>query len=181
MKSLNNRYTNVDNENMVFLTPNQVKDLDIGLDLNVFSPDELDTLFPFVVDVLKEMIKETTVGEQNGDFMSLPVENSGIKVQLLISINGKLCEIQSEEIVNGQVRLCEQVKLFQRLLSQGSITLEDLAAEDIDNDVYKKLVVNEIEGANLCKLKIEQIDSWVKEQKNNPFMAKRKENVLKNL
>lgn len=49
----NSRYNNIDNKNIIFLTPNQVRELDIGFDLSHFKEDEFDDLFPFLVDSLK--------------------------------------------------------------------------------------------------------------------------------
>lgn len=76
----NSRYNNVDNKKIVFLTPKQVFDLDIGFDTSVFKPDELDDLFPFLVDTLENMVRETTLGDVNGSEIALPVENGDCKV-----------------------------------------------------------------------------------------------------
>lgn len=175
------RYNNVDNNNIVFLTPNQVKDFDIGLDLSTFRSDELDDLFPFVVDTLKEMVKETTLGDMNGSEIEYIVENSDCKAYLCIEVNGKLCKLQSEECSGKSIPTSLQIKIFQRLLSEGQITLDDVACEDIDNEVYKKLVVNEISGVQVCKQKLDKIDSIVKEQQKDKSMTNRKSAVLKSL
>lgn len=182
---MSSRYNTLDNENIVFLTPNQVKEMDIGLDISQFKSDEMNNLFPFLVDTLKEMVKETTIGEKNGNTIELPVENGDCKVFLCAEINGKLCKLQMEEwdIYNNLkgMPVHIQVKVFQRLLSEGQITLEDLAAEDIDNSVYKKLVLNDIQGVQLCQKKIEYIDKTVKEQRKDKDMIKRREKVINNL
>lgn len=185
MYDLKSRYNNIDNTNIIFLTPNQVFDLDIGFDKKVFKEDEYDDLFPFLVDTLKEMIKETTIGDINGSEIECPVENTDCKVFICIEINGKLCKLQSEEwdITNNLRGLpCHiQIKVFQRLITEGQITLDDLAAEDIDNNVYKKLVLNDISGVQLCRDKIAQIDKILEEQSKNKEMMKRKERVISNL
>ena len=90
-----------------------------------------DDLFPFLVDSLKEMVKETTVGATNGSDIRFPVDDSDCGVYLCININGKFCKLQSEEwdITNNFKGLPPhiQIKLFQRLISEGQITLDDLA------------------------------------------------------
>ena len=179
------RYKDLDNENIVFFTPKQVEEMDIGLDMSQFSSSEMNTLFPFLADTLKEMVKETTIGEKNGDTIKLPVENGDCVAFICVEINGKLCKLQTEEwdVYNNLkgMPINVQVKVFQRLLSEGQITLDDLAAEDIDNSVYKKLVLNDIRGVQLCQEKIALIDKAVKEQKKDKEMTKRREKVINNL
>lgn len=179
------RYNNIDNKNIIFLTPNQVRELDIGFDISQFKPDEMDDLFPFLVDSIKEMIKETTVGAVNGSEIKFPVGDSDCGVYFCVSINGKLCKLQSEEwdITNNFRGLPPhiQIKLFQRLIAEGQVTLDDLATADIDNTVYKKLVANDLDGVQACTRKIQQIDKIVKEQSKNRAMIRRKERVIKSL
>lgn len=177
----NSRYNNLNNDSIIFLTPLQLRDLDVGVDMSNFHEDEFNRIVPIVVDSLKEMVKETTIGEQNGSSVTYSVENSDCKAYLCIEINGILCKVQSEEVQSGYIPLNNQVKLFQRLISEGQITLEDVAAEDVDNDVYKKLVVNDLNGAELCRSKLEKIDYWVSEQSKDDLMNKRKEIVIKSL
>lgn len=181
----NSRYNNIDNKNIIFLTPNQVRELDIGFDLSHFKQDEFDDLFPFLVDSLKEMVKETTVGATNGSDIRFSVGDSECGVYLCISINGKLCKLQSEEwdITNNFKGLPPhiQIKLFQRLISEGQITLDDLATADIDNTVYKKLVANDLDGVSACTRKIQQLDKILEEQSKNKAMIRRKERVIESL
>lgn len=181
----NSRYNNIDNTKIVFLTPKQVFDLDIGFDTSMFKPDEYDDLFPFLVDTLENMVRETTLGDVNGSDVSLPVENGDCKVFVCIEINGKLCKLQSEEwdVTNNFRGLptWAQIKTFQRLLMEKQITLEDLAAEDIDNGVYKKLVVNDLNGAQLCKEKIEKIREIYDEQCKDKSMVRKKERIINNM
>ena len=181
----NSRYNNIDNKNIIFLTPNQVRELDICFDLSHFKQDEFDDLFPFLVDSLKEMVKETTVGATNGSDIRFSVGDSECGVYLCISINGKLCKLQSEEwdITNNFKGLPPhtQIKLFQRLISEGQITLDDLATADIDNTVYKKLVANDLDGVSACTRKIQQLDKILEEQSKNKAMIRRKERVIESL
>lgn len=181
----NSRYNSIDNTNIVFLTPNQVKDMDIGFDMSMFKPDEYDTLFPFLADTLKEMIKETTLGDKNGSEIQFIVENSDCRVFMCIEINGKLYKLQSEEwdVTNNFHGLpCNtQIKLFQRLIAERKITLDDLAAEDIDTEVYKKLVINDISGVQLCDRKLKEIDNILNIQDKDRQMTKRKERVINSL
>ena len=180
----NSRYNHVDNTKILFLTPNQLNDLDIGFPIqSTFNQDEYDTQFPILLDTLKEMVKETTLGEINGSEIGIPIEGSTCKTFICISINGKLCKLQSEEWdINDNLHgmpIYAQVKVFQRLISEGQITLQDLAAEDIDNSVYKKLVVNELTGSQMCKEKIEQLDKIWDEQKKNIQLSKKRQKILK--
>lgn len=180
----NSRYNHVDNTKILFLTPNQLNDLDIGFPIqSTFNQDEYNTQFPILLDTLKEMVKETTLGEINGSEIGIPIEGSTCKAFICISINGKLCKLQSEEWdINDNLHgmpIYAQVKVFQRLISEGQITLQDLAAEDIDNSVYKKLVVNELTGAQMCKEKIEQLDKIWDEQKKNIQLSKKRQKILK--
>lgn len=179
------RYNNIDNTNIIFLTPNQVRELDIGFDLSYFKQDEFDDLFPFLVDSLKEMVKETTVGATNGSDIKFPVGESTCGVYFCINVNGKMCKLQSEEwdITNNFKGLPTntQIKLFQRLIAEGQITLDDLATADIDNDVYKRLVANDLDGVHACTRKIQYLDKVLEEQSKNKAMMKRKERVIESL
>lgn len=179
----NSRYNNIDNTKIVFLTPNQLLDLDIGFPIETtFKPDEYHQKFPILLDTLKEMVKETTLGEINGSEIAFPIKNSNCKAFICISINGKLCKLQTEEwdITNNLrgMPINIQTKAFQRLISERQITLEDLAAEDIDDSVYKKLVVNELVGAQVCKDKIEQLNKIWEEQKENTQLSKKRQKIL---
>lgn len=179
------RYNNVDNTKIIFLTPQQVFDLDIGFDNLMFKSDEYNDLFPFLVDTLENMVRETTIGDTNGSEIMFPTENSDCRVYVCIEINGKLCKLQTEEWdVTNNLRglpVNIQVKTFQRLIAEGQITLEDLAAEDIDNGVYKRLVVNELNGVQLCKNKIDKIREIYEKQCKDKAMVKRKERIINNL
>lgn len=179
------RYNSVDNTKIVFLTPNQIKDMDIGFDISMFKPDEYEVLYPFLVDVLTQMIKETTIGDSNGSEIQLTAENSECKVFICIQINGKLCKLQNEEwdITNNFRGLpCHvQIKLFQRLLMEHQITLDDLAAEDIDTEVYKKLVINDLSGFQIYKKKLKELEEIVEKQSKDKQMIKRKERVINSL
>ena len=158
-------------EDIVCLTPNQLFQMDVGIEKDLFFEDEYDDLFPVLAEELKDMVRETTVGAQNGTPISVPVENSDCKMYLCIEIAGKLCKVHSEEyntlMFGKSLSVERQVKLFQRLISEGQLSLNDLAKADIDNAVYKKLVINDLEGVNLCREKIEKIDSLVQEQKDD--------------
>lgn len=177
------RYNNVDNTNIIFLTPNQVGELDIGFDMKSFKDDEKDDLFPFLVDSIKEMIRETTIGAQNGSIIEFPTDTC--KVYICIEINGKLCKLQREEwdITNNfrGLPFTSQVKLFQRLLIEHQITLDDLAAADIDDGVYRKLVANDIDGIGAYTEKIHKIDRILEKQNKDKAMIRRKERVIESL
>lgn len=169
----NSRYNQVDESKIVFITPTQLAKLDIGFPIEEnFKPDEYDSQFPLVLGTLKEMVKETTLGDKNGSEIQFPIENSQCIAFICISINGKLCKLQREEwdVTNNfhGMPIHTQIKVFQRLISEGQITLQDLAAADIDNNVYKKLVVNDLTGVQTCQEKIEYLEKLWKEQSEDP-------------
>lgn len=178
------RYNNIESEEILFLTPTQLQELDIGFPVTeTFKPDEFSDKFPVYLNALKEMVKETTIGDINGSEISIPVENSTSKVFICISINGKLCKLQNEEwMITDNLHglpVHTQIKVFQRLISQGQITLDDLAAEDIDNNVYKQLVANDISGALICREKTEKLNELWEQQKNDKTYSKMRQKVLK--
>lgn len=180
------RYNNVKPDDFIFLTPAELIDLDIGFPVKeYFQKIEYSTQFPIIFDALKEMIKETTIGAINGSDISIPVENSNCKVYICICINGKMCKLQSEEwdICNNLKGLPveKQIKTFQRLIMEKQITLEDLACEDIDNSVYKALVVNELEGALICKQKIEHLEEIYKNQLKDKSLLDKRQKILSNI
>lgn len=180
----NSRYNNIDETKVVFLTPNHLIDLDIGFPIEEnFKPDEYDSQFPLLLDTLKEMVKETTIGDINGSEIQFPIENSQCVAFICISVNGKLCKLQREEwdMTNNfhGIPIHSQVKVFQRLISEGQITLQDLAAADIDNEVYKKLVVNDLTGVQSCRSKIENLEKIWKEQSKNPDFQRKLQKLNK--
>ena len=179
------RYNDIDNTEIVFLTPKQIKKLDIGVDTSIFREDEEDDLFPFLLDSLKEMVKESTMGEDNGSTIAIKVEGSECRAYIVLDINGKMCKLQTEEwdILNNLkgLPIHKQTKVFQRLISQGEITLNDLAAVDIDTEVYKKLVVNDMCGFHVCQEKIAELDRISDEQKNSKKFEKMRKSVMKQL
>ena len=167
----------MNNSEIVFLTPSQLKDLNIGFPLKgAFKEDEFSDTFPFILSELKSIAKENIIGKNNGSEISISVENSCCKAFICISVNGKLCKLQSEEwMINNNFHglpVETQVKVFQRLISQGQITLDDLATEDIDDSVYKQLVVNDLCGEELYQEKIKELDKIWEEQKNNKTFTK---------
>ena len=181
----NSRYNDIDNTKIIFLTPQQVFDLDIGFDKSTFKPDEYNDLFPFLLETLEQMIEETTYGATNGSEIAFPVNESNSKVYFCIEINGKLCKLESEEwdITNNfhGLPVETQIKVFQRLIHEGQITLEDLATEDIDNMVYKKLMVNQLVGPELCKEKTDKLYKIYDEQCKDKKLVRRKEKIINNL
>ena len=179
------RYNNIDNNKVVFLTPNQLDDLDVGFPKKTFCNEkDNDKPFPFLLETIKEMIMETTLGEINGSEIEFNIEDSNCKAYICVEINGKLHKLQREEwdIHNNfhGIPLCSQIKVFQRLIKEGKITLKDLETDDINTDVYKKLVINELNGSQICKEKLEKINKIWEEQKTN-LELENKRKMLKSL
>lgn len=164
------RYGTIDSNFCVFVTPKQVAALNIGLNLSDYTGCE-DDVQPFVVDSLVEMAREHILGAKNGGLYRFPVEKASCCVTLCLDINGKLCRLQCEELewpnpFHG-LPLSTQVKTFQRLLNEKQITLDDLAAADIDLEVYKQLCINDAEGEEIWQRTLMQIAKWVMEQKDS--------------
>ena len=170
------------NDKIVFLTPQQVLDMGIKLTPGTdFYPDEINDVFPMVLDSLKDIVRQTYLGNSENPEATIEVENSRCKAYTGIVINGKFCKLQAEELttpVGGVISVNEQARIFQRLISEGQIALEDLAVEDIDNSVYKQLVINELNGVELCKNLIKQLDDVWENQQKDEKLVKRAQLVL---
>lgn len=169
------RYHDMDYSFCVFVTPRQVQALGIGFDISDYQGCE-DDVQPFVVDALVEMAREHLLGAKNGSCYRFPVEKAACCVTLCLDINGKLCRLQREEL-DGQnplrgVPLANQVKMFQRLLSEQRISLDDLAVADVDLGVYKELCVNSTEGEDKWQEVLIKIAKWIVEQKSSKKWGK---------
>ena len=166
------KYGNIDESRLIWVTPRFLEELDIGWDMSIYTERDMDTEFPVYLSVLYEMIKETTIGETNGSEVTYPVEGSDLKVYVCVEIRGKLHKLQNEEWDRlGMVKYLPkevQVKTFQRLIMEHQTTVDELAAEDIDNDVYKKLVVNEMDAPFLRQEKDKKIEDLYRKQISDP-------------
>lgn len=166
------KYGNIDESRLIWVTPRFLEELDIGWDMSIYTERDMDTEFPVYLSVLYEMIKETTIGETNGSEVTYPVEGSDLKVYVCVEIRGKLHKLQNEEWDRlGMVKYLPkevQVKTFQRLIMEHQTTVDELAAEDIDNDVYKKLVVNEMYAPFLRQEKDKKIEDLYRKQISDP-------------
>ena len=162
-KNTNNRVDTVDYNFCVFVTPRQVANLGIGLNLKDFQGCE-DDVQPFIVDSLVDLARQHLLGSQEGQSFHFPVEKANCCVTLCLDINGKLCRLHRDELdwpnpFKG-LPLSHQVKTFQRLLDEKRIDLNDLAVVDVDLEVYKQLCINDAEGEI-------QIAKWIVEQKSS--------------
>lgn len=166
---------------IIFLTPNQLYGLDIGFPSDVFQQDELDDLFPFELQTLENIAYDTFLGTQIESPFLVNLEGGNAKIGVVVQVGSKACFLAQQEcppsILSGCVPPENQVAIFQRLISEGQLTLDDLAAADIDNNVYKQLVINSIYGAGLCQEKIDQLHSWWEEQQNDPKLTKLAEKI----
>ena len=134
------------------------------------AESDMDEPHLFSLPFLKEKLREQTLGAYNGGNILLPVNGvpeSRCRISICIEIGKKAFRLQHEEFdiykipnrvggfMNG-LRVRDQVKVFQRLISEGKITLEDLEKIGIDMDVYKKLVVNQLKGQEIfeCGVKV---------------------------
>ena len=99
----NSRYNHIDNTKILFLTPNQLNDLDIGFPIqSTFNQDEYNTQFPILLDTLKEMVKETTLGEINGSEIGIPIE-----MAMPNTINRRQnITVCSSDMLSHQISIC---------------------------------------------------------------------------
>ena len=146
------RYAKIDEDFVLFTTPQELKDLSFGFDIKPYVGGWENDLQPFAVEYLVEVARETLLGANNGTYLGIPVENAECFIVMCVEINGKLCKLQSGELehfTRFNLPVSHQVKTFQRLISEGQITLADLNTADIDNMVYKQLMVNDVSGVKL--------------------------------
>lgn len=172
-----------DYDKIIFLTPSEIDELGVGINTDIlFNKDEKNEQFPILLESLKSIIKNATIGSVGGSDVCIDVENSNCKIHLCISINGKLYMLQNEEIPFsvqiGSIPTCDQIRIFQRLISEHQITLDDLAADDIDTDVYKTLVINDMIGEDICTKKIEYLENMWEEQQKDPTLAQKSKNII---
>ena len=158
----NSAYNSSDPDKQVIMTPRQLIDLNIGFPKDAYPEEDWDMPILWRYDDLIEMVRETTLGTHNGSDIALPVENANCTACICLDINGKLCKLHVEEWnmhtpFNG-LPVDKQVRVFQRLLSEGQINMDDLAVADIDNNVYKKLTINEVAGSEEFMEKVAVID-----------------------
>lgn len=166
----------IDESKVVMITPHQIEDLNIGFDMTLFGPLDYDNKFPVFYDAIIYYAKKNLLGESNSKKSSLVhVEGSDCVVGHYIKINKKLFLLREDEDNPTLIDKDKQIKIFQRLLSEGKITMEDLAAEDIDNDVYKELVVNSITGVDRYNQVKEFLDNLLSKQKNDTSFIKMQE------
>lgn len=159
-------YNNSDPDKQVIMTPRQLIDLNIGFSKDAYPEEDWDMPILWRYDDLIEMVRETTLGTHNGSDIALPIENANCTACICLDINGKLCKLHREEWnihnpLNG-LPVDKQVKVFQRLLSEDQIDMNDLAVVDIDNNVYKKLTINEVAGKDEFLDKVAIIDEAYK-------------------
>lgn len=159
----------------VFVTPRQLAELNIGLNLADYKDCE-DDVQPFVVDLIVEMARRHLLGGSSTSPLDspyrLPVEKAATCcVTFCLDINGKLCRLNRSELewpnpLRG-LPVVNQVKTFQRLLNEKRINLDDLAVADIDLEVYKQLCVNDVDGDDIWQRTLIQIAKWIVKQKNS--------------
>ena len=58
----------------------------------------------------------------------------------------------------GNLPKSHQLKTFNRLLAMGQIKVEDLAVEDIDDNIYKHLVANSIDAEGIYRRKMKKLN-----------------------
>ena len=170
---------------IVFATPQEIVDLDIGYTLDQFPYDEeeLNQYFPYDLGTLCQEIRYTTIGVVEGEEISYPIPESMCEVNVVINVNGRYCKLNKGEWSGKNLMYpmtpSTQIRVFQRLLNQKQITMHDLEAADIDTNVYKKLMLNEKMGELLYRKKMAMILSWLDRQKEDPILQGKIDHFMK--
>lgn len=151
------RYRGIDDNFYVFATPLEIREiLKEGFNYKPFKHC-MDVLQPFCIEVLVEIARETMLGtRENGGYLEWRVKGAtNVILAMCVEINGKLFKIQSEEYESDNEYLTNstltQTKLFQRLIKEKRITVEDLEVADIDIGVYKQILLNNLDPENTNK------------------------------
>ena len=170
---------------VVFATPKEMVDLDIGYTLDQFPyDDEMDQYFPFDLGTLCQEIRCTTIGINSGEPIAYPIPNSYCEVNLVININGRYYKLNEGEwdVKNFTFAMTPtvQLRVFQRLLNQKQITMDDLAAADIDTNIYKQLMLNEKMSELMYRKKMATVLVWLERQRDNPVLRSKVEYYMEN-
>ena len=156
---------------VVFAMPGEVVSLNIGY-MDYDFDVEMDRYMPFSVNELYNSIMATTIGTPCGVELKVEVPYSLCDVYFVIKIGDKYCKLNTDEwnVYHSYANLepPAQIKLFQRLLCQGQITLDDLKNAKIHEYVMERLILNSEHGEELMQEKLEVVRSWaVRQQKNS--------------
>ena len=173
---------------VVFATARELIGLGIGYTKDVFEPFgvDLDEYQPWSVDSLLYSVEAATIGVKPAGEVAYPVEKSDCKVNVVININGKYCKLNQDEwqgspTLLGELRLIDQMSIYRRLLMQGQITFEDLAAADIDNNMYHQLCEIEEMPNEMFTIRMNILDKWIKRQMNDPQLYKMYRSFIKSI
>lgn len=162
---------------VVFATPQEIIDLDIGLDEMDFNGMDVDEMVPMSVDELSMYARASIYGATNHTEVELSVPNSMCAVNFVICINGKYCKLNTNEWNLRDnfhnMRPATQLILYQRLIMEKQVTLNDIAAADVDVSVYKRLCLNEEIGDQMYREKIARIGTWIERQQADPALMKK--------
>ena len=128
------------------------------------TPLEMDGWQIWGLNDMQVDLYRNTVGPAPVDKeFCMPLARSKCKMYAMVEINGKYFKLNSSEMVKHMLFMRDdfptvlQIPVFQRLLKGKQITLEDLAAADIDNTIYKQLMINQELGEQAYLNKLNEL------------------------
>ena len=147
------------------------------VDLNIGYTEEsmkaaglyLDEYQPWPTVELIKYISSITVGVDDDEEMMYPVDKSDCVVNVVIQINGKYYKLNANEwtraiALTGKLKIADQFPIYRRLLYQKQLTLQDLAAADIDNNLYLQLCKSEETPDEMWTVRMNTLQKWVERQ-----------------
>ena len=128
----------------IFLTPKQVQDLNIGY--QVPEGQNPDTIRPWELSNLLTQAQKYYGVSQKNPFQNDLEENKskGVIASIVLEFPHKVCRINENELnlyglKYGLLKLNNSVDVFNRLLTSGEISKEDLSIAGADSNLMNKL------------------------------------------
>lgn len=161
------------NERVIYVSPRQLEDEGIGVPMGMegVGPDEK---VPVLVDAIEEQLRHSILGRATSP--RLANQQEGFEVAVCVKVGDHFYPLEINE-VRYKVRIPvlgtrEQVMVFQRLIADKGVSLDELADADISNDVYKELTANSIDGNALYQDKVGRLERIYDEQRNDPDVSR---------
>lgn len=148
---------------VLLATQKEVEDLEIGwayFDAPYGGTDYI--VFP--VDELYHSALAYTVGVKSGMEVDFLVPWTWTQVYVVIQVGKKYCKLNHSEWNPrdnfNNLRPPVQVRLFQRLLLQGQIEMDDLYEADVSEEVISKIEEHSQNGEKLFAQKLKVFEKW---------------------
>ena len=180
-------FENVDPKKVIFITPQQVIDMNMDYPVeDCYSKELWNKTVPFMYEMLELWARLRFVGGCSGSEIEIELIGDGdISAKVALLINGKVCFLNSSEwdLSNPYENMTKdvQVRTFQRLIAEGQITLEDLEKAGVDTQVYKTLYANTLCGKERYERIKKFIDVTLERQQNDPKMQSRLNTYLRHI